>query len=253
MRIITCSNEAEYLMALNDITEGDCLSVTSIADIATESAELMSNLLLIEERGADFVSIGDRIDTRSESSSVFALCRAFAALDAANREKGKSKNKADDEKSNKGRKPILIDENLFESVVALWQNGKISARQAMAELDLKPNTFYRRIKEREEQKKKELKKVEQEIKSELKHAAKQSKKELDKLKKQVKSEAKNVKKATDEKIEVHSVKKEIRRSRSRAESEYEDNIKQMKKDVEAEARELKKIAAAKAEKEKESK
>ena len=48
-----------------------------------------------------------------------------------------------------GRKRQEINENLFIAVYQKWKAGEISARQAMSELDLKPNTFYRRVKEYE--------------------------------------------------------------------------------------------------------
>ena len=47
----------------------------------------------------------------------------------------------------KGRQPIQIDKSLFESTVADWRAGQITARKAMEIVGLKPNTFYRRIKE----------------------------------------------------------------------------------------------------------
>ena len=46
----------------------------------------------------------------------------------------------------KGRAPIAVDEEKFRKVCARWREGKISAVQAMAELELKPNTFYRKVK-----------------------------------------------------------------------------------------------------------
>lgn len=49
----------------------------------------------------------------------------------------------------KGRKPIEIDNEQLEIVYTRWKASEITARQAMNELDLKPNTFYRRIKEYE--------------------------------------------------------------------------------------------------------
>lgn len=49
----------------------------------------------------------------------------------------------------KGRKPIEIDNTQLKFIYAKWQAGEITARQAMNELGLKPNTFYRRIKEYE--------------------------------------------------------------------------------------------------------
>lgn len=49
----------------------------------------------------------------------------------------------------KGRIPIKINQNQFEIVYARWKANEITARQAMSELNLKSNTFYRRVKEYE--------------------------------------------------------------------------------------------------------
>lgn len=48
-----------------------------------------------------------------------------------------------------GRKPIEVDANQFESVYKQWKAEEISAREAMKQLGLKPNTFYRRVKDYE--------------------------------------------------------------------------------------------------------
>lgn len=47
----------------------------------------------------------------------------------------------------KGRKPVEIDEQQFKEVCARWRAGEITATAAMNEVGLKPNTFYRRVKE----------------------------------------------------------------------------------------------------------
>ena len=49
----------------------------------------------------------------------------------------------------KGRIPIKINQNQFEIVYARWKAKEITARQAMSELNIKSNTFYRRVKEYE--------------------------------------------------------------------------------------------------------
>ena len=49
----------------------------------------------------------------------------------------------------KGRKPICINSEQFIAVYSDWKAGEITARQAMVQLGLKPNTFYRRVKEYE--------------------------------------------------------------------------------------------------------
>lgn len=48
-----------------------------------------------------------------------------------------------------GRQPIKINESEFVKVYQDWKASKITAKQAMKELALKPNTFYRRVKEYE--------------------------------------------------------------------------------------------------------
>lgn len=48
-----------------------------------------------------------------------------------------------------GRQPIKINESEFVKVYQDWKASKITAKQAMEELALKPNTFYRRVKEYE--------------------------------------------------------------------------------------------------------
>ena len=49
----------------------------------------------------------------------------------------------------KGRKPIQLNQKELELVYIRWKAGEITARQAMSDLNIKPNTFYRRIKEYE--------------------------------------------------------------------------------------------------------
>lgn len=241
METIRFDNLNDLQAALERLAPGDCVELESLGLFAESGKDMLNALDEIGARGAELVSLREGIDTRGgQGQSFFALCRCLRDSDLfARRRDGVERAKA--EGRYKGRKPIAVDEGLFDSVVALWQDGQITAREAMARLDLKPNTFYRRIKEMEELKMKDYKKVEHEIRSEIKEAAKQSRKDLDALKKQVKAEAREMKKAADEKLELRDVEREMRRDRARAESEHADAVRQMKKDVEAEARELKKL------------
>jgi len=50
----------------------------------------------------------------------------------------------------KGRKPITVDEKLFENVYKRWKDGEITALKAMDMLGLKTNTFYRMVKQYEQ-------------------------------------------------------------------------------------------------------
>ena len=46
-----------------------------------------------------------------------------------------------------GRQKMKIDQEEFAAIAAKWRKGEITATEAMKRLDLKPNTFYRRVKE----------------------------------------------------------------------------------------------------------
>lgn len=48
-----------------------------------------------------------------------------------------------------GRQPIQLNESKFMTVYHSWKASEINARQAMNILGIKPNTFYRRVKEYE--------------------------------------------------------------------------------------------------------
>ena len=138
-------------------------------------------------------------------------------------------------KKGKGRKPIELDDDLFDRVVRRWQSGEMTARAAMQELDLKPNTFYRRVKERYEDM--------DELKKELKKVAKEEKREMKELRKQVKAEAHEVKEAVKDKAEdtisAHKMEKEIRKERKAAESDHRKEVEELRKTVEAEVEAIK--------------
>ena len=47
----------------------------------------------------------------------------------------------------KGRQKQAIDTERFKAVCTRWRAGEITAVKAMELMQLKPNTFYRRVKE----------------------------------------------------------------------------------------------------------
>ena len=201
MSVYTVKNKKELLKKIGQLEAGDCIQISRFDEVAGGVREMLSLLQKITAREADFVSLQEGIDTRGEQKpGILALCRALYELERSEvREKQRDGiERAKEEGKYKGRKPIPVDDELFESVIESWQSGKITARQAMAQLKLKPNTFYRRIKERAEKEIKGYKEAEQEFRSEIREAARQSRRDLDAMKKQVKAEAKELKKQTPE-------------------------------------------------------
>ena len=145
--------------ALNDLlaqlSEGDCLIAESFAALTQDGDEFMKLLSDLTARGVDLRCVEENLDTRTEvgqhtREALFSLYPLlFGKDDADPRRAGIQR--AREAGKYKGRKPIFIDDKKLDEVAARWRSGLITAKQAMQELGLKPNTFYRRIKAKGEE------------------------------------------------------------------------------------------------------
>ena len=130
---------------LEELQSGDCMVVERLECAAADGAGLLALLEQLEKKEIRFRSVEEKFDTGTEAGqAALLLLRKVAQMDA----KEKRTDTAKEDNRSKGRKPIEVDEEMFDSILERWKNGEITARQAMAELNLKPNTFYRRVKER---------------------------------------------------------------------------------------------------------
>lgn len=130
---------------LGELQDGDCLAVAQLSCAADSAAALLELLDELQSRGIRFRSVAEGLDTGTPAGmQAVALLRAILQIDA-----GRKPDAQREDAPTKGRKPIEVDEEIFDQILERWKNGEITARQAMAELNLKPNTFYRRVKERE--------------------------------------------------------------------------------------------------------
>lgn len=136
---------------LDELNSGDCMVVERFSGAAKNAKSFVALLSDLYDRGIRFRSVEEKFDTGTdEGRYALGILRRVAQLDGEyRREKQRDGiNNAKEEGKYKGRKPIEVDEESFDSILERWRNGEITARQAMNELNLKPNTFYRRVKER---------------------------------------------------------------------------------------------------------
>lgn len=140
--------------ALNElmrfIRAGDTVIVESISRAARNTRDLLQLVEKINENGAEFISLKENIDTHTPSGKF--MLTVFAAIAELEREYIKQRQAegitiAKEEGRYKGRKRIDTDEALLRSECAQWRKGSQTAIETMRRLRLKPNTFYRRVKE----------------------------------------------------------------------------------------------------------
>lgn len=132
------------------VRTGDVVIVESISRIARNTRDLLSIVSELTEKGIEFVSLKESIDTTTPQGRF--MLTVFGALAELERESILERQRegieiAKSDGKYKGRKPVDVDEKLFRTVCKKWRNGEMTATAAMKEVGLKPNTFYRRVKE----------------------------------------------------------------------------------------------------------
>lgn len=137
------------------LREGDELVVESISRFARNTRDLLSLIEQLRGRGVKFVSVKENIDTSTPAGEfMLTIMGAQAQLERQYMlERQKEGIEAAKLKGGvyKGRNKIVPDAKGFEMVYRQWKAGQIKAVEAMKLLQLKPNTFYRRVKEYEGQ------------------------------------------------------------------------------------------------------
>ncbi len=140
-------NRPELTQMMDFIREGDTVVVESISRFARNTRDLLELVDKLRIKGVGFVSKKEAIDTMTPSGKF--MLTVFGAVAELEREYilQRQKEGISIAKANgvyKGRKPI--EPEAFNEVVKLWHAGEITAAEAMRRLNMKPSTFYRKVK-----------------------------------------------------------------------------------------------------------
>lgn len=135
---------------LTFIRDGDVVVVESISRIARNTRDLLTITDNILSKGAEFISLKESIDTTTpQGKFMMTVFGAMAELEREcilqRTEEGRAI--AKELGKYKGKPKMKIDEVSFRKEVKRWRDGLQTATDAMRALNLKPNTFYRRVKE----------------------------------------------------------------------------------------------------------
>lgn len=140
-------NRPELQRMLEYVRQGDTVIVESISRFARNTRDLLELVEKLSEKHVEFVSKKEAIDTTTPSGKF--MLTIFGAVGELEREYILQRQRegiavAKRQGKYRGRKPILHPD--FERVVSLWRVGRIPAVEAMRRLNMKPTTFYRKVK-----------------------------------------------------------------------------------------------------------
>lgn len=150
----------QYQILKGQLRSGDLLTILSIDRLGRDYFSIVEQWREITSKGVDIVVLDMPIlDTRNKDggltgkfiSDLFLQILSYVA--EIERENIRSRQQqgieiAKSQGKYKGRKPIAVEN--FPDIYNQWKSNLITARKAMELLGgLKPNTFYRRVKEYE--------------------------------------------------------------------------------------------------------
>lgn len=144
------TDRENYRKMLDFARKGDTIIVESISRIARNTKDLLNIIDYFEKNGISFISLKESFDTTTPNGKfVITMFGALAELerDLILERQREGIEIAKKEGKFKGKKKTEIDMDLFIKTVKEWRNGKITAVKCMEIVNLKPNTFYRRVKE----------------------------------------------------------------------------------------------------------
>jgi len=134
---------------LEFVREGDMVVVESISRFARNTRDLLELVDMLTEKGVEFISKKENIDTTTPAGKF--MLTVFAAV--AELERGYILDRqregiaiAKSEGKYKGRPPKKIDEDLWNELYARWKNGEITAVEFMKKVGLRKSAFYERVK-----------------------------------------------------------------------------------------------------------
>lgn len=139
----------QFKKMMDFVREGDTLIVESYSRMSRSTKDLLETVEKLKEKGVDFVSKKEKIDTSTPAGklmlTIFAGIYEFELENTAiRRDEGIAIAKA--EGKYKGRKPLPVGD-MFFAVTKMWVDGQIGLSEAQKRLDMAPATFFRKCKE----------------------------------------------------------------------------------------------------------
>lgn len=156
----------ELQKMLTYVRQGDTVIVESFSRLARSTTDLLEIVDFLQKKGVEIVSLKEQLDTSTPQGRL--MLTMFGALAEFEREQLLQRQRegiqaaklSDAERianglppvKYRGRVRIRIDQANFLQEYQRWKAGEQTAVVTMKKLNLKPGTFYRRVREYEAKK-----------------------------------------------------------------------------------------------------
>lgn len=147
------TNRQQLKLMLDFVRDGDILVVESYSRLARSTKDLLDIVDKLRDKKVSFVSLKENFDTSTPQGelilTIFAGLSQFERACLLERQK-EGIHIAKKNGKYKGRKKIQLNQMQFLKIYEDWKKGIITAVEAQKQLSIKSNTWYRRVKEHEE-------------------------------------------------------------------------------------------------------
>ena len=137
---------------LQFVRKGDTLIIESYSRLARSTKDLLNIFEELNSKGVNIISDKENIDTTTAHGRLmFTLFAGLAEFERTCMLERQAEGIAEAKKAGKyhGRKQIEVNDELFKKTYDEWKRREIRTDDALKILNLKKDTFYRRIKKYE--------------------------------------------------------------------------------------------------------
>ncbi len=145
-------NRPQLKAMLDYVREGDVVVVSDFSRLARSTKDMLQIVQDLSDKGVGLIGMKEHLDTDTpQGKFMLTVFAALAELERATilQRQREGIDIAKTQGKYKGRKPIPVDEELFRTECAKWRAGEQTAVAVMRKMGIKPNRFYRLVKQLE--------------------------------------------------------------------------------------------------------